>query len=132
MPAALWPRARRLKQALGGALRQSGVITAGLSYALDHHLGDVSADHRRARRLAEALSALPGVDVEPVETNLVFFSVPLPEAFLAGIAASGVRMGSVARTVSPGRQRLRACLHRDIDDAALDAVISAARAAVAI
>lgn len=132
MPAALWPRARRLKQALGGALRQSGVITAGLSYALDHHLGDVSADHRRARHLAEALRALPGVDVEPVETNLVFFSVPRPEAFLAGIAASGVRMGSVARTVSPGRQRLRACLHRDIDDDALEAVITAARVAVTL
>ena len=134
MPAALWPRARRLKQALGGALRQSGVITAAMNHALDHHLGALSDDHRRARRLADALATMPDVRVEPVETNLVFFSVPEPGAFLASIAANGVRMGAVAKTVSPwppgGRQRLRACLHRDIDDDGLNAAIAACSAAL--
>lgn len=124
LPASLWPRARRLKQALGGALRQSGVLAAAMDYALDHHLGDLVDDHRRARRLADGLSSLGRVIVEPVETNLVFFTVPEAAHVQAAALARGVRVGSVSQTVSPGPQRLRACLHRDVDDAMVDQAIA--------
>lgn len=116
LPSSLWPRARRLKQALGGALRQSGVLAAAMDYALDHHLSGLSDDHRRARRLAEGLAGLGPCVVEPVETNLVFFTVRDAEHLKAAALARGVRVGAVASTVSPGPLRLRACLHRDIDD----------------
>jgi threonine aldolase len=125
LPASLWPRARRLKQALGGALRQSGVMTAQMNYALDHHLDALLDDHRRARELGAALAALPGVGVEPVTTNLVFFTVPDAPAFSAQLRERNVRMAMVSSTVSPGPTRLRACLHRDIDDTALAAAVEA-------
>ncbi len=128
MPARLWPRARRLKQALGGALRQSGVITAAMDYALTHQLKDIAHDHVRARRFANAIGDIDGIVVEDVETNLVFFSLPPScslAAFLAALAARGVRLGSVSSTVSPGPVRLRACFHRDIDDAMTDVAIDA-------
>ncbi len=130
MPAKLWPRARRLKQALGGALRQSGVVTAAMDYALTHHLGDLIDDHRRAAAFASAVAGAGGV-VEPVETNLVFFSPPPGREagpLLAKIAEGGVRLAAVSSSVSPGPPRLRACFHRDITD---DMAARAAQAVVA-
>lgn len=124
LPASLWPRARRLKQALGGALRQSGVLAAAMDHALDHHLAGLADDHRRARRFADGLSSLGTIVVEPVETNLVFFTVPDADRVQAAALARGVRVGAVSSTVSPGPRRLRACLHRDIDDAMVDQALT--------
>lgn len=131
LPSSLWPRARRLKQALGGALRQSGVMTAAMSYALDHHLPALVDDHRRARRFGDGLRGIAGIVVEPIETNLVFFTVAEPQRFAAAVLAQGVRISGVAQTVTPGPLRLRACFHRDVDDAMVEQAIAACAAAAA-
>ena len=67
----------RLKQQMGGAMRQAGIIAAGGVYALQHHVKRLAEDHANARRLAEGLAGLPGVALDPttVETNLVFFEL---------------------------------------------------------
>ena len=132
LPSSLWPRARRLKQALGGALRQSGMLAGGMLYALDHHVDRLADDHTRARTLAAGFAAIDGVDVEPVETNLVFFRVPGrdPAAVQAALLARGVRVGAVSKTVSPGPVRLRACLHLDVDDEGVARAVDALRAAL--
>src|SRR5439155_13351266 len=67
----------RLKQQMGGAMRQAGIIAAGGVYALRHHVKRLADDHANARRLAEGLAALPGVRLDPstVETNIVFFEL---------------------------------------------------------
>ena len=77
---------------LGGAMRQSGIIAAAGLYALDHHVERLADDHARARRLAEGLAALPGVELDPatVETNIVIFAVPDAAAFTAALAAEDV------------------------------------------
>lgn len=124
LPASLWPRARRLKQALGGALRQSGVLAAAMDHALDHHLAGLADDHRRARRLADGLSSLGTIVVEPVETNLVFFTITDADRVQAAALSRGVRVGAVSSTVSPGPRRLRACLHRDVDDDMVDRALN--------
>lgn len=97
-------RARRFKHLLGGALRQAGMMAAGCLYALEHHVERLAEDHAMAARLAEGLRQL-GLEVEPVETNLVFFRA-FP-GFLEAIAEAGVRMGGVG-------QRLRAATHLDV------------------
>jgi threonine aldolase len=138
LPSSLWPRARRLKQALGGALRQSGLLAAAMHHALDHHVARLADDHRRAQALASGLAAIPGVAVEPVETNLVFFSTQAPaEHVRQTTLARGVRIGAVASTVSHaatpslvGPARLRACLHLDIDDDGVDRAVAAVAAAM--
>lgn len=128
MPERLFWRARRLKQALGGALRQSGVIAGAMLYALEHHVERLAHDHARAKRLAEGLSALPGVEVEPVETNLVYFRVPEEKGGAAGfcerLLEEGVRMGPV------GPERVRACTHLDVDDAGIERALAAAAKAL--
>jgi threonine aldolase len=130
MPAALWPRARRLKQALGGCLRQAGVVAGAMLYALDHNVVKLADDHARAKRLAAGLAELAALDVEPVETNLVFFRVKAatgmtPRALADRMLEHGVRVAPA------GADRLRACLHLDVDDAGVERAVAAARAALA-
>ena len=119
-------KARRLKQGLGGALRQAGVVGAAMLYALDHHVERLADDHRRAEELNAELDAIPDLEVEPTETNLVFFRVQRPDldpnAFCARLAEKNVRMGTT------GDGRVRACLHLDIGDEDIPRVASACRA----
>jgi threonine aldolase len=81
----------RFKQMMGGAMRQAGIVAAGCLWALDHHVERLADDHANARVLADGLAGL-GVDVSPVETNIVIFSVPDAPAFLAEMASGGVMM----------------------------------------
>lgn len=60
-PAALIARGRRLRKMLGGGMRQAGVVAAPGLLALRNGPGLLAADHARARSLAAALSAIPGV-----------------------------------------------------------------------
>lgn len=124
MPKSLWPRARRLKQALGGCLRQGGIAAGAMLYALDHNVALLVDDHSRAVALADGWRRA-GLDVEPVETNIVYVKTPAPQKVVEAMLGHGVRV-AVA-----GPARIRACLHLDIDDAGLERAVAAARVAVA-
>jgi threonine aldolase len=99
----------------GGALRQSGVVAAGMLYALDHNVERLAEDHERARRLAEGLheAGLP-VDLEAVETNFVGIEhdpLGLTEAeAIARAREHGVLLGDLRPGV------LRAATHLDVSD----------------
>ena len=76
-------RARRFRKMLGGGMRQAGIIAAGALYGLEHHRERLADDHANARRLAEALAAMDGIEIDPteVETNIVYFRLTsLPAA----------------------------------------------------
>ncbi len=74
--AELMGRANRARKMLGGGLRQAGIVAAAGLHALDHHVDRLAEDHARARRLAEALVGIDGVevDLDMLETNMVFVS----------------------------------------------------------
>jgi threonine aldolase len=116
----------RYKQMLGGAMRQAGVIAAAGLHALEHHVDRLADDHARARRLAEGLAALPGVEVDAgaVETNIVIFAVPDAAAFCAALERADVRMGAL------DARRVRAVTHLDVDDAGVERALVAAGAAL--
>ena len=106
--AAAWP----WKQRLGGAMRQSGVIAAAGIYALEHHVERMAEDHANAGLFARKVRELAGVEVERVETNMVFFDVE-PTGLTAAqvherLLARGVRIGENAR------YRMRAVTHLDV------------------
>ena len=117
----------RLKQQMGGAMRQAGIIAAGGVYALRHHVKRLAEDHANAKRLAEGLAALPGVRLDPqdVETNLVFFDLRGPfdaPTVVEQLLGRGIRMGAMsARTI-------RAVTHLDVSAAQVEQVLEAARA----
>jgi threonine aldolase len=119
-------RAWRWKHRLGGAMRQAGIAAAGCRHALDHHIDRLADDHARAADLAAGLAAL-GVDVEPVETNMVWLrpaSVGLSApAFAAGLRDRGVRVSFVG-------DRVRAVTHLDVDDAGIELTVAAAKATI--
>ena len=112
--AELIARGKRLKKLLGGGWRQAGMLAAAALHALDHHVERLADDHRRARVLAAALAAIPGLAVEAPQTNLVFVTVP--EAALPRLRATLHEHGLVA---SVGGPRVRLATHLDIDDAAI-------------
>ena len=118
-------QAWRLKQQMGGAMRQAGIIAAGGIFALDHHVSRLAEDHANARRLAEGLSRLPGVVLDPttVETNIVIFelngSVDAPWV-VATLLARGVRM------LAMGPRTVRAVTHLDVGAPQIERALEAA------
>jgi len=120
----------RLKQQMGGAMRQAGIIAAGGVYALRHNVKRLAEDHANARRLAEGLAALPGVTLDPakVETNLVFFELTGPvdaPSFVDRLLAHGVRMGAM------GPRTVRAVTHLDVSATQIERTLDAARVVLA-
>ncbi|MEX2599830.1 MAG: beta-eliminating lyase-related protein, partial [Dehalococcoidia bacterium] len=67
-------RARRARKMLGGGLRQAGVLAAAGLVALETMVDRLADDHANAKRLAEGLAGLPGVEIDPaaIETNIVY------------------------------------------------------------
>ncbi len=121
--AAVIGRARRFRQQFGGGLRQAGIAAAGALHALDHHRERLPEDHRRARLLAEGLSALPGIVVDPaeVETNIVRFRLEGVDAFR--LAERLLREGVA---VLPGsKDAMRVIPHLDLSDADLEEALAA-------
>ncbi len=127
-PSVFVERARRFKQMFGGGLRQAGVLAAAALYAVENHRKDLGADHEKARRLAEALAELPGIeiDVSLVHTNIVRFRVTgtSPFEFVERCHREGVHM------LGSSPDRVRAVLHRDVSSEQVGAAISAIRRAV--
>jgi len=69
-------RALRIRKIFGGNMRQSGYLAAAGIYALHNNINRLEEDHKRAKELGKVLSGLNWVkNVEPVETNIVIFSV---------------------------------------------------------
>ncbi len=113
-------RARRVRKMLGGGLRQAGLLAGAGLYALKHNIARLKEDHRRARKLAEAISRIPGVeiDLDSVQTNIVVFDISgtglSPQQAASRLARRGVWL------IPFGRTRLRAVTHLDVDDRGIE------------
>jgi threonine aldolase len=109
---ALIDRARWFKKMFGGGFRQAGIIAAGALFAVEHNRERLAHDHTHARWFAEAINEIPGlgVDLETVQTNIVFFDVPNALGFAAALRAQGVD------TLSAGPSRIRAVFHLDVSE----------------
>lgn len=116
--------ARQWRKRLGGGMRQAGVLAACGLVALRTGVEALAADHARARRLAEAMAAIPGLEIDPakIETNFAIPDTVLP----ASQWAEALRERGVW-AMPFGPNRLRCVLHRDVDDAKLDVAIAAFR-----
>ncbi|MCX2575554.1 threonine aldolase family protein [Pedobacter sandarakinus] len=69
-------KARKIRKAFGGGMRQAGFLAAAGIYALDHHVNRLKDDHLHAKAIAEALLRTNYVrGVMAVETNIVIFEV---------------------------------------------------------
>jgi threonine aldolase len=119
---------RRIRKALGGGMRQVGVIAAAGLIALNEMPSRLAEDHARAKRLAQAIAVLPGIILDPaeVETNIIIFGFEHPRysgpALLNELAGRGIGALGV-----PSGAGIRLVTHKDVDDADVDAAIDAFR-----
>lgn len=111
--------ARRARKALGGGMRQAGVIAAASLYAFEHNIDRLAEDHERAARLARGLSSA-GYRVVPPETNIVLVEVGDAPRFLEALAARGVL--ATPRDSST----VRMCTHLDVSDEDVERAVEAA------
>jgi threonine aldolase len=111
-PKVLIDRARWFKKMFGGGFRQAGIIAAGALYAVENNRDRLGEDHTHARWFAEAIDGLPGLEVnlDAVQTNIVFFDVPDALRFAAALREAG------ADTLSAGPNRIRAVFHLDVSE----------------
>jgi threonine aldolase len=112
-------RARNFRKALGGGMRQAGVLAAAGLIALNEMTGRLQEDHDNARLLADALSGLPQIELDRalVQTNIVLFGLRgkgEAQALVSALASRGVLAGTV------GPQSVRLVTHHDVDRAACE------------
>jgi len=125
-PRELILRAHRWRKMLGGGMRQAGVLAAAALHALDRHVERLADDHALARRLTEGLVGLPGLTVEPPQTNIVFAELQGERS--AGLMAHLKTRGVLATGSLYGQvQRLRFVTHLDVDAHGVDCAIAALR-----
>ncbi len=119
-------RARRMRKMLGGGMRQAGVLAAAGLCALNEMVDRLAEDHANARRLAEGLRGLPGVDIDVsrVETNMVFGDCHPPltaSAFIGRCREVGVLLDQASI------YRWRMVTHRGVSVEDVDYTIEAVR-----
>lgn len=118
-------RAHRIRKMAGGGMRQSGLLAAAGSYALDHHLDRLVQDHALARRLADGLADLPNLRVEQPQTNILFVDLVGPARERSPELIQFLKERGILAT---GLYRLRFVTHLDVDVAGIDRAIAAVKA----
>ena len=112
----LMDRARLFRKALGGGMRQAGILAAAGLIALEKMPRRLRDDHANAELLAEALSNIEGVeiDMDSVETNIVIFRLVgkmKATDLVARLKARGILCSSL------GRDSVRLVTHYDVSRA---------------
>ncbi|MFW0717018.1 threonine aldolase family protein [Pedobacter sp. N23S346] len=113
-------KARKLRKAFGGGMRQAGFLAAAGIYALDHHVERLKEDHQHAHALATALLSTKYVlSVLPVETNIVIFEVAAgtAEKVVQQLKEKGLYCGTTSAST------VRLVTHLDLSPAMIDRAI---------
>lgn len=111
MSEAHYHKVMRIRKVLGGGMRQVGFVAAAAIYALENNIERLSEDHRRAKELGSMLQQLDWIQaVEPVETNIVIFSVKptiLDQDVIEKLKQKNISISSL------GKGKLRMVTHLD-------------------
>ena len=123
-------QARKWRKMVGGGMRQAGILAAAGLVALDTMIERLAEDHANARRLAQGLANIDGLEVDPesIQSNIVIFqvdpSVATAQELITALDREGVKMGS------PGKGSIRMVTHRHITGGDVDEALSRVSKAV--
>ena len=101
-------KARRMRKALGGGMRQAGLIASAGLVILDNLDAQIQEDHENAKILANGISEIEAlsINVDKVKTNIMYFNLESNKInsnqLLEGMKKSGVLFFEV----SPNQYRL--------------------------
>lgn len=113
-------KARRIRKAWGGGMRQAGYLAAAGIYALDHHIPLLIKDHLRAKQIGSVLNTLPWVEeVMPIDTNIIIFRVSATtdlKKLLEHLMTNHIK------AMQFGKQQIRMVTHLDIYDEMLNRI----------
>ena len=105
-------KARRVRKAFGGGMRQAGYLAAAGTFALQNNIERLQQDHDHALLLAEALEKKDFVDtVLNVETNIIIFSVKgrfTPQTLVANMKEKNIYWYAISPT------QVRIVTHLDV------------------
>ena len=123
-------RARIFRKALGGGMRQAGILAAAGLIALEEMPKRLGEDHANARLLAECVARSPkvAIDLAGVQTNIVIFELKDAgdaPAFVAELKAKSVLASAI------GPHAVRFVTHFDVDRTACERAASIVGAALA-
>ena len=119
-------KARRIRKALGGGMRQVGILAAaGLKGLDDFEAGMLTHDHRRAKQLASGLRGLVSFEVDEakVDTNIIFVNLLRQDS--SKVQALLKERNVLVSAWAP--KLIRLAVHRDIDDEQIAVAIEALR-----
>ncbi|KAF5827581.1 threonine aldolase [Dunaliella salina] len=121
-------RARRIRKAMGGGMRQAGFLAAAGLYALKHNINRLACDHARAKQLGAALASLDRsrfvTKIKPVTTNIVIFELGEDfdgQVMKEALAARGILVSRF------GARLMRFVTHLNTDDHQIAYAIQALR-----
>ena len=74
-------RARFNRKALGGGMRQAGILAAAGVVAIDIMSEKIIEDHRNAKALADGIAKIDGIiiETEKIKTNIIYFKLDHPK-----------------------------------------------------
>jgi len=108
-------RGRIYRKALGGGMRQAGILAAAGLIALEQGPQKLAQDHANAKFMAEGLAQIPGIKIDPakVQTNIL----------ICDVSGSGKTSGELSRKLAErnvlangvGPQLLRFVTHLDVN-----------------
>jgi len=118
--------ARRVRKALGGGMRQVGVLAAPGIIALTEMVERLDEDHKRAKKFALGIVGLPGVILNPdeVQTNIVLLGFSHPKLSIPEFLAELKQRDILALATTGG---IRFVMHKDVGDGDIEKALAAFR-----
>ena len=116
-------QAHRWRKMFGGGMRQSGILAAAGIYAIENNIERMEKDHSRAKTIARAIDEMDhvSVDVDAVQTNMVYFSAN--DYTASEVSQKMAKAGIDMFDISPTHCRIVTHLH--ITDEDVQGVIEA-------
>jgi threonine aldolase len=120
-------QARKYRKALGGGMRQAGILAAAGLIALEKMPARLYEDHANAKYLATELAKLPGlkIDSKSVQTNILIVDISGAgigaNDFTRRLAEKGLLIGSVNNEI------VRFVTHMDVDHTACERAVEIVR-----
>lgn len=123
-PADFIAYSRRLRKALGGGMRQVGVLAAAGLVAMEKMVDRLADDHRLAKKLAEGIARFPEIKLDPasVETDIVIFGFEHPKMSASDFLIRLEEKGILALPVPQG---VRMVTNKEVDESDVERTLSA-------